>query len=35
MLDKIKNQRGPDMNQTINRIIYELSFVHRAKIGKI
>jgi len=35
MLNNVKNERCPDMNQPVNRIIYELHFVHIAKIGKI
>jgi hypothetical protein len=35
MLDQVKNERGPDMNQAVHRIIYQLHFVHITKIGKI
>jgi len=35
MLYQVKNEWGPDMDQAVDRIIYELHFVHTAKIGKI
>ena len=35
MLYQVKNEWGPDMDQAVYRIIYELHFVHTAKIGKI
>ena len=35
MLYQVKNEWGPDMDQAVDRIIYELHFVHSAKIGKI
>ena len=35
MLDQVKKERCPDMNQPVYRIIYELHFVHITKIGKI
>jgi len=35
MLNQVKNEWGPDMDQAVYRIIYELHFVHPAKIGKI
>jgi len=35
MLDQVKDEWCPDMDQPVHRIIYELHFVHIAKIGKI
>ena len=35
MLDQVEKERGADVNQPVYRIVYELHFIHLAKIGKI